>query len=208
MYYEDWTSHYHSHTHTRPPIVRVDRTSIGSTMPITLSDAKDACNVTDTSWDSLISFYVTAATRYCEQYTNMCFTGSEYIQNQSHWGCENKIWYPPLGDLTDITYFDPSNNEITLTVDTDIFLYKRTEQESILYFPWPLVIPYTAWYRPDAVQISYTTTPTAPVDLQQAVQLLVCTWFDKRATESEVMTYQLGFGVKALLSNLKVGVIS
>lgn len=190
--------------HLRQPSVKVVRTTLGTTQPVTLADVKDAVNAEDNTWDDFLTELIEAALRFAEDYCNMSFTGSHFIQYQSHWMRENQIWYPQLNAITSVAYIDTSNTLQTLTQDTDFNVLNAGTDKSILFFAYPQIIPYSM-FRPDSVQITYTTTATAPAQLVRAIKLMVGTWFDRRANEQEAQLKSLDIGAIRLLDQIKVG---
>jgi hypothetical protein len=116
----------------------------------------------------------------------------------------------PVTSINSVTYYDINNNLQTLVEGTDYYVVMPTDRPAFLQpvQVWP--IPY---FRPDAVQISYSCGYTVPADgsgnlpyvIDAAIKLLVGAWNENREDFNVNVYDKIPIGVEALLESISTG---
>jgi uncharacterized phiE125 gp8 family phage protein len=166
-----------------------------TSMPVTLEEVKDHLKVSGTDEDSIITAYIKAATRVCEEYTGLSFT----VQTRSiglhcfPWNKGIPIPYGPVTGISSFTYVDADDADQVLEIETGY-----TVDESGIYTlnavdSWPegggsLLIEYEA---------GFTETPD---NLKVAVMQVTADLYEGRQGEGGIIST----ATKVLLDTSKV----
>ena len=154
----------------------------------------------DTSEDTLIEAYRSAAIAYVEKYTGHILAQREVTDTFAAWGDALTLRYQP------ITVDDPTP---TLTVT-----YNDTEGDEIEYesrvirdqrYPWLIVPPYGDEFPTlgdnGAITVTYTAgyaTGEVPDDLNAAILLLCEHWHTNRGAATDGEYFEPPFAVTSL----------
>lgn len=165
-------------------------------MPVTLEEVKAHLKVVGTDEDSIITAYIKAATRVCEEYTGLSFTEQSRTIALQNFPCSSKgipIPYGPVTQIIAFGYVDADDVEQPLEVDTgytvdDSGIYTLKAVDS-----WPeggssLLIEYDA---------GFTETPD---NLKVAVLQLTADLYEGRQGEGGMIST----ATKVLLDTSKV----
>lgn len=167
---------------------------------VDLTAAKAHLRKTDTSEDSIIGTYRTAAIGWVESYTGHILSAREVTDAFHEWGDYLTLRHQP------ITVDDPTP---TLTVT-----YLDTEGDEIEYdsrvirdqrYPWTIYPPYGDEFPTLATNGTITVTYTAgyaagevPDALNAAILLLVGHWYSNRSAVDEGSFEELPLAVQSL----------
>ena len=122
--------------------------------PISLAQAKRQLRVDGTDDDTFIAGLITAARSYVENYCSSQLVVATYQQKLDKFPCGDTISlnYPPLIDVTSITYVD--SNGTTQTLATTVYSVLTTEKPGKIKLKygqsWPSIRS-----QPDAVTITF-----------------------------------------------------
>jgi len=159
-----------------------------ATDPITLTEAKSHLRVDHTDDDTLITGYITAATRYAEEFTGRAFITQTLELVLDEFRAQIQIPRPPLQSVVSVKYDDSNGLEQTLTEGVD-FLVDTASQpgwvvavESI----WPETIEtinsvrirYVAGY----VDGNSPPSENVPRDIKSAILLIIGSLYSVRET--------------------------
>jgi len=155
-----------------------------TSMPVTLEEAKLHLKVDGTDEDSIITAYILAATKVCEEYTGLSFTEQTRTIELPNFPCNSKgipIPYGPVISIDAFGYLDADDADQVLEVDTGY-----TVDDSGIYTlkgvdGWPdggstAVVTYTA---------GFTETPA---NLKVAVLQLTADMYEGRQGEGGMIS--------------------
>ena len=178
--------------------------------PVTAAEAKLHMRVTTAADDTLIADLITAATRYCEEFTGRAFITQTWdIFSEEDFPSEIVLPFPPLqsAGLT-IKYDDAAGAQQTLAAAT-----YQVDTDST---PWriKLNVGYTwpATYGNDYgnIEIQFKAgygdaTTNVPDGIREAIYLLTAHWYEHReaATDGRPIT-EIPLTIKALLWQYRV----
>lgn len=156
-------------------------TAKDSTLPVTLTQAKEHLRVINGDLDEHIETLIAAATEYCEGVTGRALRVSETLtQKYCQWPC-NPIGFnrQPVTSITHVKYYD-ADNVLTTVTSTNYRLQTSTNAACYLEFDSEYSKP-SLYYRDDAVIITYVagyaTIAAVPEMAKHAVKMLVEQWF-------------------------------
>ena len=214
--------------------------------PVSLADAKAQLRIDNSDHDDYLTALILRATSLIEAETNrdlrastwvwtgrvpdLCMFGIPYpysayaIPDTQHY-YRQAVYMPrfPLASVTSIQYYDVSN---TLQTWDSSNYYVMTPDKALGWiqpqFYWPIQYPF----RPDAVQITFTTaqkplnwqycavgdwatlndsenTTVVPEEAKAAILLCVGTWLENRESETEARLQSLDPGFDRILNGLR-----
>lgn len=126
--------------------------------PITKAEVKShlRLDASDTSEDTQIDIWITAAREYCEAFTGRALATQtrEGLLNDFPSTDNIEIPKPPLQSVTSVKYKDSDGDETTMTADTD-YIVNTDNEPGEIFLPyndtWPSFTPYPF----NAVRIRY-----------------------------------------------------
>ena len=206
------------------PKLRPVRTVAPSTLPITIDDVKAQSRIDAGDEDSLLQFYIEAATGYLDGFTGIL--GRALITQTWRQDYPQFCWLPgispyfypywqnlgmrlAIGDVQSVTsvqYYDTANVQQTLATsvyslvidDRGAYIALKPNQN------WP-----TTYVRDDAVRVTYVSgygdeASDVPAAIRLAICMLVAQWYENRENVILPMTratiQPLPFAVDALLA--------
>jgi len=168
--------------------------------PVTLGEAREQCRILDNSHDTKLLMYINAAVGYVERYTETRLMSRTVRQEMDAFpDGVIKLKLAPVTAVTSVVYDNASNNETTLTLNTD---YREA-----LSGAYPTISPVDTWptaiSKPSAIRITmtvgYTNRDDVPNDLRLAILKMVQDLFANNGDSISGMTNQpLNFSVRAL----------
>lgn len=178
---------------------------------LSLAEAKAHCRVDVTDDDALLTSLCHAATRWAEEYTRRSLVTRALRADYDLWPQGAQCFFlplPPLVAVSQVSYYDTAGAvQILSSAVYSVHagtpgLVSLTNGQS-----WP-----GAQVRPRAIAIAYTagygTATDVPEPIRHALRLLVGHWYAQReGVVVGTVPSQLLFGVHALLSPYRVGVI-
>lgn len=191
-------------------------TQAPSIEPLSLADAKLHCRVDITHDDSLIASYITSARRLIEAYClNSLITQNwtvtlDYKDNsEGFWVEKRKIRFPmqPIQSITAVTTYDSQNNATLFDSANYRLSGNRIVLNDLCY--WPSSLRFTDCLQIDFVAGYGNTANAVPLDIVQAMKLLVAQWYENREAISDPIVLKdrsggaLSYAVTALLSAYK-----
>lgn len=174
--------------------------------PVTLLEAKDHLRVDGADEDALISVLITAARKWCEEYTGRQFVTATWDWTMDSFCPSFVAPIPPLQSVTSIKYLDTAAVEQTLA--SSVYRVDAVSEPGRIALDygqsWPSTHPVI-----NAVTIrfvaGYGAPQAVPEPIRQAMLILIGEMYEQRE-ESLVGTIQssVPFGVRALLTPYKV----
>lgn len=192
--------------------------------PITLVKSKSYLRIDTEDDDEYISFLITAAREYCENYQNRAYITQTWemtlqkfpfdntdILNDSF---TNSIIEIPKGKLQTInsfTYKDLCGNIHNLTENIDYVVSTRGILGKICP-PYGKIFPTTQLFPLDPVVINFTCgygdSIKVPTRVKQAMYMLIAHWYENRITTTDLkVTGEIDFAVSALLSQDRIALV-
>jgi uncharacterized phiE125 gp8 family phage protein len=90
----------------------------------------------------------------------------------------------PFNELVSVKYYDVDNVQQTMSVDTDYYLQKFSNQSAYLKFNTTPEV----YDRPDAVEVIFKSgTDTIPEDVKLAILLIINQFYDDRSNGKQTM---------------------
>lgn len=143
-----------------------------------LDETKDHLSINVDDDDLLISNLIKAATDFVERCTGRSLVETTWEERLSCWKNYYELSRNPLTEFDSVKYYD-ADNELQ-TLDEDLYItIAPTNLPSIVQFIDTLPSHYK---RLDAITLKYTSGGTSDL-AEQAVRLLVGTWYESRAGE-------------------------
>lgn len=156
----------------------VIRVSDSGSPLIDLTEAKLFLKVSHTKEDSLIMDLIERTINDVEAFTYQSLQTSVYKLLVSHWmyGCI-PISRGPVNAITEVKYYNESNSIQTLA-STEYFLSQGCPDFLMRQYnkTWPSIFP-----RPDAIQITYSTTPDVESGIKTKVLQAVAYQYENRS---------------------------
>lgn len=150
----------------------------GPTEPITVAEAKTHLRVDGASEDIYIGALITAAREYVERVTGRALGTQTWDVWFDDFADEMELPRPPLASVTSITYTDVDGNSQTAT--GSLYTVDTAQVPGRVYLAYNQTWPSTQSIR-KAVKIRYVAgSSTPPKTLEQAMLLLVATWYENR----------------------------
>lgn len=170
--------------------------------PVTLDEVKAQCNITASTYDTLLSGYILAATQHVEAMCGNKLVEQTLLLRCSSWCDFSRLLVRPVSVVSGITYLDLDGAEQTL--DTSVYRLVDGARASIVLKPqqtWPNALSVADAIRVTAL-VGYADADAVPDNIKQAIFLLVSTWFENREDQvADALSAPLANGVKALLAD-------
>lgn len=197
------------------------QTTPPSIEPLSLSDAKTHCNVDNTHWDSMFTFFITTARQWVEQYClNSLITQTYTVTYDYHdtaewlWSVKRKIRLPqtPIQSVTSITHYDRDNTATVFDSSNYFLSGDRVILNDANFWPSNLRLH-------DCMKIIFISgfgslATNVPTNIILAMKMLIASWYEIRESLSDdvlaktnMQLLPVPFGVTSLLSKYKVPVI-
>lgn len=180
--------------------------------PVTAAEVKLQCGIASgvTGWDSLITIYIAAARKWCEEWCNRSFINTTWELKLDHFPYSATSFYLPrstVQSVSSISYVDTAGNTQTWT-NTNYVLSASREPARVSQaynIMWP-----TVRYQPDAVTVAYiagygASASNVPAAIKHAILMLCCHMFNNRSAVDAANMKEIPMGVKALLQPYVVG---
>ena len=176
-----------------------------ATYPVSLADMKEHLRVDGTDEDTLISAYIAACASSIGSNGELGLalvteTWDEAFQTPSK---DVYLTVLPALAITSVKYYDTDNVEQTALL-SDFTLYKSDRWAFVRSDNWPQTFD-----RPDAITIRYTAgygaASDVPLEIGQAMKLIVAHWYQNREDASEVKLNEIPRAAAHLLGLRRVG---
>ena len=154
-----------------------------TTLPVSLSEAKDHLRVDGTADDLMIIGYLHTAREFIEEQTGKDLTDATYELSLPDFpGTDGTIVLVklPVTAVASVKYYDTDNTLQTLD-DTSYHASIPTRTPAKIQPVYGTSWPDT-YQRPDAVTVTYTTG-NCPKLAEHAMKLLVGSWYETRSDE-------------------------
>lgn len=159
--------------------------------PITATEAKLHCRVTDSTDDTKFADLITAAREYAEAVTGQAFASQTITAACDVFPVENYIELPkgPITTLTSLIYTDADGNAVDITADVAI--------DDFSMKPRLVLKPNKGWpgdtlYSVNPIKIVYVAGAAPSKQIKNAMLLLIGHWYENR---EEVVVGQESFTV-------------
>lgn len=179
--------------------------------PLTLGEAKLHLRMDHDADDTLIAALIVAAREHAEAFCRRPFVTRNYQATFSRFPSRSEpliLPVPGVTAVTSVTYADPSNATITMTVGTDYRLVRGPTHHTLELPPSVGTWPWTA-LRGDAVTVIYTAgygyANDVPRGIRAAMLLLVGHLYENREAVSKDAGTELPLGMQALLFPFRSG---
>lgn len=151
-------------------------TAAPSSEPVTLAEAKAHCRVGDTSMDTELNIYITAARSYVESYCGIMLASRTVAAKCDGFDDFSAVPVVPLSAVTSITYVDGSGS--TQTLSTDVYEVRSDGLTASIALKANQSWPYTQ----DGSRITVTATVggNTPEAVKHALLLLIGQSVDSR----------------------------
>ena len=175
-----------------------------TTLPVSVSDAKDHCRVRGSGHDGLIEDLVWGAVKSFEKKANVCLSSQTWKAFLDSGYEEIEMWKYPITSISSIRYYDDDN--VMQTLSTSDY-YSNVDQGSTGYNPRPAVIfvediPST-YERDDAFIITFIAGyTTLDYDVKQALLSWV---YRKYENPNDPITERLSFFDNIVADNRSYG---
>lgn len=181
--------------------------SVPTSYPVSLTEAKEHLRITDDTEDSLIESLIAAGTEYCEIYENRKYCNQEIVACYDYF--DSKLILPcnPVQSIESVTYID--DNEVEQTLDSSLYTLDSYSCPAFVYisnntslpsvnsdFPNPVRVTYTAGYESNPSSID-----NIPQRVKAAIKLIIGALFENRENFIVgTITAEIPFSAKCLLS--------
>ena len=175
--------------------------------PLTAAEVREHLRVDDTSEDTLINLYITAAREWLEVQCNESFITRTLVLSMAgfpRYRAEIVLPRPPLISVTTVEYTDPDNATQTFT---DWQEWATTQPGRLCPLPsaeWPA----TATGLYEAVQVTYDAGHGAlatdvPERFRHAMRLLVGEWYENREQVQDRPLNSIPDGIGEVVQSLR-----
>lgn len=135
------------------PVYKVAPSSL---QPVTLKEAKDHLRVDDDEQNAIISLYLSAAVKRCEDYMQTSIMSAEHELHSSGFSCSFNLQKFPVSAINSVKYYDEDGD--LQTVDSDDYRLQSFRQPCYIEFDssfdapdlhdreYPVVINFNAGY--------------------------------------------------------------
>jgi len=137
---------------SRPIVV----TNEPSSELLSLDEAKRHLRLYSSDLDDEVSSLIAVARDYCERYAARTLRAAvtRTVKLEEWWCDELKLPFPPIIEVTGITYYDVTNASQTLA-SSNYYVEMSTDGGSCIEWVLTATIPATYW-REDAITVTYT----------------------------------------------------
>ena len=152
--------------------------------PVTTAQAKTHARVDTSDDDTYIGTLITAARRYCEQYTRRTFVTTTYEWTlRSLPAGELVVPRPPLQSVSSIKYIDTDGNEQTWS--SDDYQVSTAGVVGRIKPAYSETWPSYRGYDYDAVTVTFVAgygdaAADVPQEIVHAIKFLVAHWYEHR----------------------------
>lgn len=168
-----------------------------STLPVTVELARWNSRIDITEDDALIEHQIRAALARAEKYTGRAFEPQTWeVVLDAFPDGEILLPFGPVVSITSVKYDDADAVEQTIS-PADYVLDNASMDAwliSVEDADWPTTLTGT-----NTVRVRYLAGDGTPVDVQQAILLLVGDWYDTRTSSTEKVQQQVPFGASMIL---------
>lgn len=175
---------------------------VGSGEPVTLAEAKAQCSIDadDTTFDTLLTGYITAARGYVERYTGHILLRREMTATLDRFPCGSRyaeLPWRPIASVDGIAYTDTDSADQAFEDFTAMLGRYPLRIWAASGASWPSTLDNSA------VTVTFTAGYAAgdePAELLQAMLLLIGHWFEVRETVNVGnIVSEVPFATKALM---------
>ena len=170
--------------------------------PVTLALVKQNSVVEHALDDSLLAFYIRAATNYVEDYIGKDIISRTWDYSFDEFPISNIICLPktPVLDITSITYYDYSGSPVLNTLATSVYTLDTGKSPAEIHLQygqtWPAVTfthnSITVRFRTGFMDTN--TSPnddtTVPSTIKEAVLMVVDDMYRNRASQDTIKLYK------------------
>lgn len=180
--------------------------------PVTTEEVKLQCGIASgvTGWDSLITIYIAAARKWCEDWCNRSFINTTWELKLDQFPHSKTYFYLPrsiVWSVSSISYIDDAGDTQTWGSSNYVLSASREPARVSLAYNklWP-----TVRCQPDAVTVAYVagygvSAANVPAAIKHAILMLCCHMFNNRSAVDAANLKEIPMGVKALLQPHVVG---
>lgn len=171
--------------------------------PVTLAEAKAHLRVDTGDDDALIGGLISAARRWCEDYTGRTFCTTVLDWTLDCFGGRLlSVPRPPLQSVASITYLDPAG--VTQTLAPTVYRVDAASDIGRIALGygqvWPVTLPEI-----NAITVRLTAGyVSVPEHIKQAALLLVGELYEQRQQSTPGVIASVPFGVRELLATEKI----
>jgi len=175
-----------------------------TTLPISVSDAKAHCGVTNSDQDNLIEDLVWGGVKSFEKRANVCLSAQKWKVFLDKGYAQIELWKYPITGISIIQYYDSDNALQTLSTDD---YFSNVDTGSSGYQPRPAVITVedipSTYIRDDAFIITFEAGYTIiDYDVKQAVLSWV---YRKYENPNDAVTERISFFDNVVADNRSYG---
>lgn len=173
------------------------KVSAATEQPVSLIDTKAHIRVDGSTEDSLVSLYISAATRAVEQMSGRVLITQTWDESFKTATKQVGLSLNPAQSLASVKYYDTDNVLQTATL-SDFTLVKCEDAPYVESDNWP-----TTYDRADAITIQYVVgygaAAAIPETLRHAVMLIVGQYYEYRMNAEEAKANPIPLGVSDLI---------
>jgi len=183
-----------------------------SVEPLSTADVKQHLNLASavTAHDTRIAAMISAARKWCEDYTNRSFITTTWELSMDRFPYQQLAMFlprPPLQSVTFVKYIDLQGTEQTWA-NTNYTVSTGREPGRIAC-NYQVIFPYSR-YQADAIKVQYVAgygdaAVNVPAGLKQAMLLLIGHWFEHRESVAQGVWNEVPMATQSLLESYKVG---
>lgn len=181
--------------------------------PVTLAEAKLHCRIDIDDDDSLVTYLISSARRFCENYCQRAFINQTWrlSYDLSEFDACKRMIHLPYGtvqSITSIKSYDSENNPTTLSTSN----YRLSHDRVVLNdgYEWP-----TLDRMHDSLEIVYVlgygaTAAYVPQDIRQAILMTIAHQYENREAvidpiaPNDKQSIMLPMGVASLLTPYRI----
>lgn len=164
----------------------ITETSVSSTEPLTVAEAKLHLRVDISTDDTYIGDLITSARMWCEEYCQRSFVQHTYRADLPYFADVMELPLGPVQSISSIKYYDTASPNALQTLSTNVYALNHDTVTRNDGQSWESVA-----YRNDAVQITFvtgwqdTSSPqgtgaAVPRPVVQAMRLLIGDAYENR----------------------------
>lgn len=179
--------------------------------PVTVAEAKAHALVATSAHDTLIGGYIAAARRLAEQQTRRAFITQTWRMSLDDFPDGNLVLpRPPLAELQQIDYYDPSDELVSYDTDTlSDFVNADYDAEPAIVYPIAGYWPATSG-DPGRVKITYSCgygaeASSVPESVKLAIKQTVAHWYEHRESViAGMMATEMPQSAAVLLDDVRI----
>jgi len=175
------------------------------TLPVSINDLKHHLRVDISADDDYIETLIRAANAYIEEYTGFTFVETTYKEGFKAYA-ELKLAKAPVIEVDKVEYLDGANEWQEETLSKFDLDNPQDRQAVLTMKPDNAWGPINVRSNLHPVRVTYKVgTETIPPLYQHAVKLCVGTWYEVRASETEIPVKAIQLGLHAILDQISLG---